>query len=123
MKTIVRSDQFIHCEVYHLDGTKSHNLIVIYAQNQSSKRRKLWIDIKNCTTNIQGSWMVIGDLNNVLSVTNKIGGKDIQVAEFYYLEEMMEEAGLHEPETRGSHFTWSNKHTNKMIYSRIDRVI
>ncbi|KAI5409334.1 hypothetical protein KIW84_054947 [Lathyrus oleraceus] len=83
--------QFIYCEVYHLDGTISHNLTMIYAHNQSSQRRKLWEDIKNCDKNIQGPWKVIGDFNNVLDVDDGIGERDIQALEFSDLEEMMAE--------------------------------
>lgn len=36
---------------------------------------------------------------------------------------MIEETGLHEHDTRGNHITWSNKHTNWVIYLRIDRDI
>jgi hypothetical protein len=36
---------------------------------------------------------------------------------------MMDEIGLYEHDTRGSHFTWSNRQTNGVIYSRIDRAI
>ncbi|XP_058763769.1 uncharacterized protein LOC131637198 [Vicia villosa] len=35
----------------------------------------------------------------------------------------MENVGLHEHETVGNHYTWSNKHTNGIIYSRIDKAI
>lgn len=82
VKTITKFNQFIYCEVYHLDGTISHNLTMIYAHNQSSQRRKLWEDIKNCAKNIQGPWKVIGDFNNVLDVDDGIGERDIQALEF-----------------------------------------
>lgn len=36
---------------------------------------------------------------------------------------MMEEVGLYEHETKGEHFTWSERHINGTIYSQIDRVI
>lgn len=36
---------------------------------------------------------------------------------------MITEARLFEHETRGNHFTWCNKHTDGLIYSRIDRTI
>lgn len=36
---------------------------------------------------------------------------------------MMDTIGLFEHETTGSYFTWSNKHTTRLIYSRIDRAL
>lgn len=35
----------------------------------------------------------------------------------------MEDIALYEHETRGNHITWSNRPTNGIIYSRIDRAI
>jgi hypothetical protein len=96
---------------------------VIYAQNQLVNRKRLWLDIKNCARSVQGPWMVIGDFNNVLTVADRAGGTPIQPAEFYDLDCMMTEIGLYEHDTRGIHFTWSNRHTNGGIYSRIDRAI
>jgi hypothetical protein len=123
VKLLACSDQFIHCEFYDVGGKLSHWISVIYAQNQLVNRKKLWIDIKNCANSIQGPWMVIGDFNNVLTVADRAGGKPVQPAEFYDLDCMMDEIGLYEHDTRGSHFTWSSRHTNGVIYSRIDRAI
>lgn len=36
---------------------------------------------------------------------------------------MMDRVGLFEKDTIGDHFTWSNKHSQEVIYSRIDRVV
>lgn len=37
VKSISTSYQFIHCEISHLDGGKSHSLIVVYAHYQLSQ--------------------------------------------------------------------------------------
>ncbi|KAI5382562.1 hypothetical protein KIW84_070122 [Lathyrus oleraceus] len=67
--------------------------------------------------------IIKGDFNNVINVVNRIGGEDIQTAELSDLEEMVEEIGMHEHDTRGSHFTLSNKHTSGMIYSITNKVV
>lgn len=59
MKSISTSYQFIHCEISHLDGGKSHSLIVVYAHYQLSQWGHLWVDIKNIAKNVYGMWMVI----------------------------------------------------------------
>lgn len=43
--------------------------------------------------------------------------------DFDELEGTMNDIGLYEHETIGSHYIWLNKHTNDFIYSRIDRAI
>lgn len=67
--------------------------------------------------------MIISDFNNVLNITKRVEGNEVQMAEFIDLERMMEETSLYEHETKGCYFTWSNKHTNGIIYSRIYMVI
>src|SRR4051812_6361294 len=59
------SDQFLHCEVYHLNGEKAYSLTIVYAQNQLIKRLSLWKDIEGIANNVRGPWMIIGDFNNV----------------------------------------------------------
>src|SRR4051812_34924499 len=107
--TLASSDQFLYCELYHLNGEKAFSLTILYAQNQLIKRLSLWKDIEDLANNIRGPWMIIGDFNNVLTAADRIGGKDVQPTEFADLVTMMETVGLTEHDTRGDHFTWSNK--------------
>lgn len=52
-----------------------------------------------------------------------MGGYPMQVVEYVYLEDMMNEVGLFEHTINGNHHTWSNKRNNWIIYSRIDKAI
>ncbi|XP_058753184.1 uncharacterized protein LOC131626385 [Vicia villosa] len=56
-------------------------------------------------------------------IQDRIGGNEVRRAEYIELEELMNDIGLYEHETRGSHYTWSNKHGQGAIYSRIDIAI
>lgn len=67
--------------------------------------------------------MVIGYFKNVLKINDKTGGNHVQEVKVRDLEEMMEEVGLYEHETKGEHYTWLNRHLNDTIYSRIERAI
>ncbi|XP_058741457.1 uncharacterized protein LOC131613836 [Vicia villosa] len=67
--------------------------------------------------------MIIGDFNNVMTNHDRIGGKQVNLAEYTDLEQMMEDVGLFSRETKGEYFTWNNRHANNMIYSRIDHAI
>lgn len=66
--------------------------------------------------------MVISDYNNVLIVADRIDGCHVQIAEYVDLKDMTN-VGLFEHATQESHHTWVNKHKNRKIYSRIDRVV
>lgn len=68
-------------------------------------------------------WIAMGDYNNVLTSKDRVGGNDVTKSEYRDLTSMMQNNGLFYACTKGSHFTWSNKHTVRVIYSNIDRVI
>ncbi|KAI5413590.1 hypothetical protein KIW84_057961, partial [Lathyrus oleraceus] len=121
IKHLRASDQYIHNEVYQINGEFSHFLTVVYAQNQLGNKRNLWNDLSNIGSTITKPWIINGDFNNVLKINDRVGGNEIQEAEYVDLEEMMDDKGLFEHDIKGQHFTWSNKHTNGLIYSQIDR--
>lgn len=56
-------------------------------------------------------------------MTDCVGGNPVQLNEFVDLASIMSNYGQFEAPTYGSHFTWSNKQVNSIIYSRIDRVV
>lgn len=65
----------------------------------------------------------MGDFNNVLSALDRIGGIHVQENEYIKLKDMMKDLDLHENESQGDHFSWSNKHVLGTIYTMVDRFI
>lgn len=125
LKMIVKAtgDQYIHCEMCHINGQRICWVTFIYAHNQLLERKKLWKEVKDLATTIHDQWIVLGGFNNVLSSADRVGGNPVQGVEFEDLENMMMEAQLYEHDTRVNHFTWSNEHTIGLNYLRIDREI
>lgn len=117
------SAQFIHCGLYNVDGSFINWLTATYALNQLEERKKLWKDIENISTTLQGPWMLMGDFNNVLKAHDRIGGTMVRQNEYCNLVDMMRRAELFEVDSIGDYYTWHNKHTLDPIYSRIDRVL
>ncbi|CAI8597958.1 unnamed protein product [Vicia faba] len=83
----------------------------------------LWQDIEQFSCTTQDPWIIVGDYNNVLHTMDHIGGNPVQHTEIVDLENLMNAANLFELDTIGYFYTWSNKHKNDLIYSRIDRAI
>ncbi|XP_058759242.1 uncharacterized protein LOC131632512 [Vicia villosa] len=106
----------------YINNYKNHENVV-YAHNQITKRKILWEDIEEYSRSIKGPWLIIGDFNNVLKINDRIGGKEVQSNEYVDLESMLQTLGLTEHDTRGSPYTWSNKHTTRVIYSIIYRAL
>ncbi|XP_058734312.1 uncharacterized protein LOC131606042 [Vicia villosa] len=123
VKVLQMGDQYIHAEVNSLDQKIKYTTTIVYAFNQLEKRKILWNTIENLGTNLRTPWIVMGDFNNVINSQGRIGGTLITTTEYRDLTEMMHRAGLFEAKTRGSHYTWSNKHRIGLIYSRIDHLV
>lgn len=96
---------------------------MIYASNQLEARRTLWRDMKIMASSIKGQWMVLGNFNDILTIKDIIGGNLVHESEFADMEEMKSQTSLFEHETKGVHFTWTNKHSSNTLYSRIYKVI
>ncbi|XP_058733883.1 uncharacterized protein LOC131605555 [Vicia villosa] len=116
-------EQYIHIEVLGLDNRTCYLATIVYAYNQLERRLDLWKQIDSLGSNVTIPWIVLGDYNNVRTCQDRIGGNPVSVKEYRDLDDMMQRLGLFEAPTRGCHFTWSNKQSSGVIYSRIDRVI
>lgn len=68
-------------------------------------------------------WISMGDFNYVVTSKDRIRGNNVTEEEYLDLVNMMNINGLYEADTKGCHFTWSNKHNNDVIYYRIDHMM
>jgi len=83
----------------------------------------LWTDIECIHGNQHGPWVLLGDFNNVLKAKDRVGGNLVTESKYEDLAKMMRNTGTFEKDSTGDYYTWSNKQTDGMIYSRIDRVL
>lgn len=88
-----------------------------------------WISVELCglISNVfMAINMVLGSClvtNNVLKAKDRVGGNLVTESEYEDLAKMMRNTGTFEKDSTGDYYTWSNKQTDGMIYSRIDRVL
>nr|XP_016468656.1 PREDICTED: uncharacterized protein LOC107791160 [Nicotiana tabacum] len=111
------------CEVKHQGNGLSFNVTLVYGFNKQAARRKLWEDINQIGTQMDGPWAVMGDFNCVLNKEERIGSKVI-MAETREFRQCIEVCGLKEFRSSGAFFTWNNKQGgDSRVYSKIDRVL
>lgn len=123
IKYIRETSQLLHCGVYDLTSNFLYWITAIYALNKLDQRRTLWTDIECIHGNQHGPWVLLGDFNNVLKAKDRVGGNLVTESEYEDLAKMMRNTGTFEKDSMGDYYTWSNKQTDGMIYSRIDRVL
>lgn len=107
----------IHCQVTTKDNAWKGLFTFVYAHNQSEKRTSLWSDLQRFQSGIQLPGTVAGDLNVVLSSTEKWNEDQgfMQVG----TELVMYCRPLGCLITLGPKFTWTNSHT----FCKLDRIL
>lgn len=123
VKVVQMDEHHIHAKVYDLDQKLHYCLTVVYSFNQLEKRKVLWKTMESLGSNVPYPWIAMWDFNNVITCQDKIGGNSVTEGKYRDLGHLMNINGLYEAATKGAHFTWSNNHSNGVIYSRIDHML
>lgn len=90
---------------------------------QFIKRKTLWQHLMDFSSNLELPWVLIGDINNMLNVDDKLGGLSINPTRIRAFREYIDVCKVMDLGFRGPKFTWTNKHPNwhNNIKERLDR--
>ncbi|KAK1379299.1 Endonuclease/exonuclease/phosphatase family protein [Heracleum sosnowskyi] len=107
-----------------VDGVQAWRLKGFYGEPDRSKRRRTWELLKNLSRDSNLSWCTIGDMNNILSKTDKKGGDSYPQWLIEGFNETLVEAGLKDIDLYGHAFTWERgRSTDSWIEIRLDRAM
>ncbi|GLT52768.1 hypothetical protein SLA2020_260880 [Shorea laevis] len=94
----------------------------VYGRPQFETRCLLWDNLMEFSRNINGSWLVVGDFNDVIAQSEKFGGNPVPFYRIRAYTECMNSCGLIDLGFRGPRFTWVNmREHNQIIRERLDR--
>ncbi|XP_074278270.1 uncharacterized protein LOC141601863 [Silene latifolia] len=114
--------QCIHSKVFDKMNKVYFWVTMVYGFNKLQERESLWERLKCYALQCDGSWVVCGDFNNIVSVDERIGGTEVTWAEMAPMRTMMSDCNLFEPKVKCSFYTWNNKHeADTKVYSRLDK--
>uniref|UniRef100_A0A803Q0M3 Reverse transcriptase domain-containing protein n=1 Tax=Cannabis sativa TaxID=3483 RepID=A0A803Q0M3_CANSA len=95
-----------------------------YAPPCRSLRLDFWKELSVNMSNFSCPWIVMGDLNSILSADEKCGGRPVTRAEGQGLREFIFNLGGIDLEGVGAIFTWTNgKNWKRLIREKLDRVV
>ena len=66
--------QAIHCHASCLTTGSNFYISFIYGFNTVVGRRPLWDNLKDFSSNLDSSWITLGDFNNVLNLEERVNG-------------------------------------------------
>lgn len=98
-------------------------LSVIYTSNDFSNRRSLWNNLENISNAINDPWLIAGDFNEILTQSDKWGGRHINNRKSLEFWSYINHCNLLDLGHKVSKYTWSNyrRHNKGIILERLDR--
>ena len=113
--------QGVYGVVEVLSSKTSFVLSSIYASTKLHVRKQLWQELENFAMNLNQPWLVLGDFNEILNQSEKLGGKPISRSRADLYATTMDNCNLVDLGFNGPKFTWTNKRRRQPIFERLDR--
>ncbi|XP_074305124.1 uncharacterized protein LOC141640122 [Silene latifolia] len=115
--------QFVHALVTERCSLAQFYITMVYAFNDGSERRDLWMKLELLHSAIAGPWVVAGDFNTVINPLERLGGNTKQSDMDEFIDRIAN-CGLTDIHTTGAFYTWTNKQeAQTRVYSRLDRFL
>ena len=115
---LINHRQYIHLQVSDKRGLITW-VTAIYASHVPSLRNSLWNDLNYLAKNIQGPWLLAGDFNAILSISESKNSTNNRSQPCKKFQEWFHQHGLCDLHYTGPKFTWKRG----SLYKRLDRAI
>ena len=122
IKIIKSSRHFIHGIVK--EGERDSWLFtVVYANPNNELKKQCFKEVAQLVGSIRMSWMVIGDFNEILMASEKVGGARVDNQRIYRFAKWVQDCQLIDLGSKGPKFTWRGGVRNGYgrVYERLDR--
>ncbi|XP_074288041.1 uncharacterized protein LOC141613199 [Silene latifolia] len=116
-----KNSQWIHLSISQ--GAHVLEITFVYGFNHLAQRLPLW-DFLVSNAGCSSLWLVLGDVNCVRTVEERISSDPPNVVAMNEFNEAIASAGLDEIRTQGCCFTWTNKQDHEeRKWVRLDRAL
>lgn len=108
------------------DTTTNKEFVTIfaYAPANNSHKRNFWQELHDYCLYLTHPFIVIGDLNEILCLEDKLGGNIPTLERFKMLNEFMNNTNTMDIPFTGNRYTWRKKEAgNDNILERLDRAL
>ncbi|KAL2936222.1 Exodeoxyribonuclease III [Bienertia sinuspersici] len=96
----------------------------IHAPSTSTPKSRLWRDMQDSLPPPTTPWMIVGDLNEVTSQSEKHDGRKFRQGQCHDFTNFQDNAGMIDLGFQGNPFTWTNgREGAAVIRERLDRAI
>ncbi|KAK4286195.1 hypothetical protein QN277_002786 [Acacia crassicarpa] len=123
--TVLQEDrQFFHL-LCRIDQSSPFLLTAVYAIPHSNFREILWANIQRLSKQISSPWCVLGDFNDILNASERIGGRGGNFRRMLWFHEQISDCGLSYMGSSGPKMTWKGPCITgcARLYERLDRAL
>lgn len=78
------TERVIHCYVMDYKGMTIGNLLASHRTPYEAEKKLFWDNLQGVVEGLFGSWLIVGDLNEITSEYEKIGGMVYGEKSFFY---------------------------------------
>ncbi|KAF9605482.1 hypothetical protein IFM89_017501 [Coptis chinensis] len=123
-KDSVSTPTMIHFSYHHITVMVDNVLItIVHAHCLYVQRRHLWLELSTINS-LNLPWLILGDFNAYLSVSEKRGGNNPMAASMTDFRDFMSNNHLMEVPNSGFQLTWWNKQVGDFkILGKLDRML
>jgi hypothetical protein len=116
--------QYIHMKVNYINRREWY-FTAVYASPQEDSRSILWTDLKRIADHMNESWILAGDFNDIMSLSEKKGGAPVSLRKCTKFKERVDACHLLDIGYVGPKFTWRGPiyHGGQRIFERLDRAL
>ncbi|KAL1190944.1 hypothetical protein V5N11_020917 [Cardamine amara subsp. amara] len=104
-------------------GELSFLISFVYGDPVRHLRQVVWDNLIEIGSNREDAWLVIGDLNELVDNSEKLGGPHREEASFYSFRNMIDDCGLREVQCSGNKFSWAGERNDEYIQCCLDRAL
>lgn len=93
----------------------------VYGEPDKTKRKEIWISLSSLGQNRSAPWLLTGDFNDIIDLSEKYGGPERPEGSFIDLRTFMSECDLFDLRYSGNFLSWRGKRHDHLVYCRLDR--
>ena len=109
--------------VFDKINSKQCMLSAIYAPPQEIDKNNFLSHLKYLNNVIDIPWCLMGDFNEMLQISDKIGGAPLNTSKIRRCNDFLEYSKGWDADVQGRMFTWKKQLHGRLVYEKLDRVI
>jgi len=120
---IAKETRIMHCLVHDKLNAKECLLSAVYAPARENQKDAFWEHLHRLHNSIDKPWCIMGDFNEMLNASEKIGGTPLTPSKVHRLNDFLHYSNSFDVTVQGRLFTWKKFLRGQLMYEKLDKVL